>query len=82
MSYRSRSGSSNYGGRKSKCSNRTRKKTANAQPAPSTPGITSQMIRDHARRLFRDKWQSQPLSPKEWRLAERDLVRLLEAEAL
>lgn len=61
-----------------------RKKQANAQapPVPSTPGITSHMVREHARRLFRDRWQRKPLSPKEWLLAERDLVRMLEADAL
>jgi len=48
---------------------------------PSTPGITKQMVRDHACRMFRDKWPSQPLSAKEWRLAEQDLVGKLEAEA-
>ncbi len=40
------------------------------------------MVREHAQRLFRDKWPLRPLSRKEWRLAEQDLVRILEAEAL
>jgi hypothetical protein len=40
------------------------------------------MVRDHARRLFRDKWRQQPLSCKQWQLAEQDLVRMLEADAL
>jgi len=53
-----------------------------AQPAPANPGITKQMVRQHARRLFRDKWPRQPLTAREWRLAEQDLVRTLEAEAL
>ena len=39
------------------------------------------MVRHHARRLFRDKWRRQPLTTQEWRLAEQDLVRILEAEA-
>jgi hypothetical protein len=52
------------------------------QPAPSNPGVTKLMVRHHARRLFRDKWARQPLTPREWRLAEQDLVRALEAEAL
>jgi hypothetical protein len=52
------------------------------QPAPLTPGITREMVRDHARRLFRDKWRQQPLSRKQWQLAEQDLVRMLEADAL
>lgn len=53
-----------------------------AQPIPLTPGITKLMVRHHARRLFRDKWPGQPLSLREWRLAERNLVRTLESEAL
>ncbi len=40
------------------------------------------MVRQHARRLFRDKWKRQPLTRQEWWLAEQDLVRCLEAEAL
>jgi len=39
------------------------------------------MIRRHARRLYRDRDGLQALSVREWRLAERDLVRVLEAEA-
>jgi hypothetical protein len=54
---------------------------ARAQPTPSSPGITKLMVRHHARRLFRDKWRRQPLTTQEWRLAEQDLVRILEAEA-
>jgi hypothetical protein len=38
------------------------------------------MVRRHARRLFRDQWEQQTLSVHEWRLAEQDLVRVLEAE--
>ncbi len=53
-----------------------------AQPAPTNPGVTKQMVRRHARHLFRDKWLRQPLSKREWRVAEQDLVRTLEAEAL
>ncbi len=55
---------------------------ARAQPALSNPGITKQMVRQHARRLFRDKWPRQALTTREWRLAEQDLLRTLEAEAL
>ena len=40
------------------------------------------MVRQHARRLFRDKWPRQALTTREWRLAEQDLLRTLEAEAL
>ncbi|HNQ87547.1 MAG TPA: hypothetical protein PKM73_02805 [Verrucomicrobiota bacterium] len=38
------------------------------------------MIRRHARRLFRDQWKQHTLSLHEWRCAEQDLVRILEAE--
>lgn len=55
---------------------------ARDQPAPLNPGITKQTVRRHARRLFRDKWTRQPLTIREWRLAEKDLVRTLESEAL
>jgi hypothetical protein len=52
------------------------------QPAPSTPGITKRLVRRHARRLFQDKWDRVPLTRADWWLAEQDLVRCLEAEAL
>ena len=55
---------------------------APGQPTPAIPGITKQVVREHARRIFRDKWPQRCLSLKEWRLAEEDLVRKLEAEAL
>ena len=55
---------------------------ARVQPPPRTPGVTKQMVRHHARRLFRDKWTHQELTSREWRLAEEDLVRSLESEAL
>lgn len=55
---------------------------AASQPPPATPGITKQVVREHARRVFRDKWPRCALSLKEWRLVESDLVRKLEAEAL
>jgi hypothetical protein len=55
---------------------------ARTQPAPTNPGITKQMVRQHAQRLFRDKWTRQALSRREWRMAEQDLLRTLEAEAL
>ena len=53
-----------------------------AQPAPLNPGVSKQKVRQHARRLFRDQWERRPLTSREWRLAEEDLVRRLEAEAL
>lgn len=55
--------------------------TRQAQPAPTNPGLTRRMVRQHARRLFRDKWTQQPLTLRDWRLAEQDLVRRLEADA-
>jgi len=51
------------------------------QPTPATPGLTKRVIREHARRIFRDRWTRRALSLKEWRLAEEDLARKLEAEA-
>jgi hypothetical protein len=83
MPHRSQSGSSARGRSKSKFTRLHQKHTAAlAQPTPFTPGITRNMVREHARRLFRDKWPQQPLSPNDWRLSEQDLVRVLEAEAL
>jgi hypothetical protein len=40
------------------------------------------MVREHARRIFRDKWPLEALSERDWRLAERDLASKLESEAL
>jgi hypothetical protein len=53
-----------------------------AQPFPLHPGVSKLKVRQHARRLFRDQWEHRPLTTREWRLAEEDLVRRLEAEAL
>jgi hypothetical protein len=55
---------------------------SHTQPAPHNPGVSKQRVRQHARWLFRDQWEHRPLTTREWRLAERDLVRRLEAEAL
>lgn len=44
------------------------------QPAPFTPGVTKQMVRQHALRLYRDKLREHPLSLEDWVLAEKDLV--------
>jgi hypothetical protein len=82
MYYRFQSGVTKRGRSKSKSCRQQKRLRSLAQPAPRTPGITRQMVRDHARRLFRDKWRQQPLSRKQWQLAERDLVRMLEADAL
>lgn len=40
------------------------------------------MVRDHARRLFRDIYPGRSLTQQEWRLAEADLVRRLERDGL
>jgi hypothetical protein len=40
------------------------------------------MVRQHAQRLFRDRWPRPDLTAREWRVVEEDLVRTLEAEAL
>lgn len=55
---------------------------ARVQPAPANPGVTKRMGWEPARRLFRAKWPQQPLTRQEWWLAEQDLVRCLEADAL
>lgn len=55
---------------------------SHTQPAPRNPGVSKHKVRQHARWLFRDQWEHRPLTTREWRLAERDLVRRLEAEAL
>jgi hypothetical protein len=82
MLYRSHTGVTKRGRSKSGFLHQHKNVAAVAQPAPVTPGISRRMVREHARRLFRDKWLQQPLTPSEWRLAEGDLVRVLEAEAL
>jgi hypothetical protein len=58
------------------------KKVMSSQPEPSTPGLTKQMVRNHARRLFRDQWGVRHLTKREWVLAEQDLARAMEAEAI
>lgn len=50
------------------------------QPDPVTPGVSKLKVRRHAKRLFRDQWTRRALSMREWRLAEADLVRRIEAE--
>lgn len=45
------------------------------QPEPFTPGITKMMVREHARRLYRDKLaHDQSLTLQDWVLAEKDLA--------
>jgi len=52
------------------------------QPKPSIPGISRQMVEQHARQLFRDLYPRQQLTEGEWRLVEQDLARKLESDAL
>lgn len=52
------------------------------QPEPFTPGITKGMVRQHAFELFRDKLPDHPLTLENWVIAEKDLVRTLEADDL
>jgi len=45
------------------------------QPEPFTPGITKMMVREHARRLYRDKlMHNQSLTLEDWVLAEKGLA--------
>lgn len=52
------------------------------QPRPRIPGLTRRMVRTHAAQLFRDVFPQHPLTERDWRLAEEDLARKLETEAL
>jgi hypothetical protein len=53
-----------------------------AQPKPRTAGVTRQMIQQHACSLFRDVFPQRPLSKRQWRLVEEDLVRKIERDGL
>lgn len=52
------------------------------QPKPFTPGVTRGMVREHAYRLYRDKLPEHPLTLEDWVLAEKDLVAMMDAEAV
>lgn len=52
------------------------------QPKPFTPGVTRDMVRQHAYEMFRDKLPEHPLTLADWVLAEKDLVNSLEADNL
>jgi len=82
MSYQSLHGSYQHGCHRSRSEAMKLPVTASPQPPPSGPGITKRMVRRHARHLFRDKWDRRPLTSQEWWLAEQDLIRCLEADAL
>ena len=46
---------------------------------PACPACWS-MVRTHGVRMSRDALTARPLTSREWRLAEADLVRLLERQ--
>lgn len=50
------------------------------QPEPFTPGITKDMVRQHAFRIYADKLKHAELSLQDWVLAEKDLVKTLETQ--
>ena len=52
------------------------------QPKPFTPGVTKGMVREHAYRLYRDKLPEHPLTLEDWVLAEKDLVAIMDVEAV
>lgn len=51
------------------------------QPAPFTPGLTKEEVRQHAFMLYRDKLEHDSLSIEDWVLAEKDLVADLQVES-
>lgn len=52
------------------------------QPAPQIPGLTRQMIKEHAARLYRDVFPSHPQSKREWHTVEEDLARKIERDGM
>lgn len=52
-----------------------------AQPAPFTPGLTKEEVRQHAFTLYRDKLEHDSLSLEDWVLAEKDLVKDMQVES-
>lgn len=50
------------------------------QPAPFTPGVTKEMVRQHAFRVYADKLKHGSLTLEDWVLAEKDLAANLQAE--
>lgn len=52
------------------------------QPEPVTPGVTRAMVRQRAYELYRDRLPDQPLTIEDWVLAEKDLVKTMEADDL
>ena len=58
----------------------SRKPSVVEQPNTFTPGISKAAVRQHAYELFCDKLPAHPLTTKDWVLAEKDLVAMLDAE--
>lgn len=52
------------------------------QPAPFTPGLTREMVKRHAFKLYRDKLNHGDLSLEDWVLAEKDLVATQQIEGV
>ena len=52
------------------------------QPKPFTPGVSKDIVRQHAYEMFRDKLPEHPLTIEDWVLAEKDLVATLDADNL
>lgn len=50
------------------------------QPEPFTPGLTKEMVRQHAYRMFSDKLKHAKLTLQDWVLAEKDLAKTLETQ--
>lgn len=62
---------------------KTRKQEPAEQPEPFTPGIAKGMVRQHAFMLYRDKLKAgERLTLENWVLAEKDLVKTLDAEGV
>ncbi len=59
---------------------RNREEKAVEQPKPFTPGLSRAAVRQHAYEMFRDKLPDHPLTLEDWVLAEKDLVKDMEAE--
>jgi hypothetical protein len=61
---------------------KTKNAEAAAQPEPFTPGVTKQMVREHAFELYRDKLRHDSLTLEDWVLAEKDLIQSLDTDEL
>jgi len=61
---------------------KTKASKVTEQPKPFTPGVTKGMVREYAFRLYRDKLPEHPLTLEDWVLAEKDLVAMMDVEAV